>query len=98
MSWLFAVEALVVLHEFCAFLSIVGLPRADFIGNNGVNVYSVSSLGGGAMSSSFVVLVLFDPKGLVELGACIWAVGSSLTPFAVLFLSLFCPFFKCPGC
>jgi hypothetical protein len=79
------------------FFGIVGLPRVDFIGDNGVDVHSVSFLGSGAASSSFVALVLFYSKGLVESSARIWAVGSSLAPLAMLFLSLLYPPFECPG-
>jgi hypothetical protein len=98
MSRFFAVETLIVSHEFCAFLGVMSLSGADFVGNDCVDVHGVSSLGGGAASSSsFMSLVLFYSKGLVEACARIWSVGSSFLPFAVLFLGLFSPFFEGSG-
>jgi hypothetical protein len=99
MPCLFAVETLVVSHKFCAFLSVVSLSGADFIGDNCVDIHGVSSLGGSAASSSsFMALVLFYSKGLVKAGARIWPVGSSFLPFAMLFLGFFGPFVEGPGC
>jgi hypothetical protein len=95
--WLFAIETLIVFHEFCTFLGIVSLPRANFICNDGVYVHGISSLGSSVVSSFFMALVLFYPKGLVESSTCIWMVGSSLAPLAMLFLSFLCLFFECPG-
>jgi cytosine/uracil/thiamine/allantoin permease len=94
MSWFLTVETLIVLHEFCTFFSVMGLPRADFICNNGVNIHGISSLGSGVVPSFGI---LFYSKGLVKLSTCIWAVGSSLVPLAMLFLGFLCPSFKCPG-
>jgi hypothetical protein len=72
----------------------MSLSRADFIYDNGANIHGISPLSGGAASSSFVALVLFYSKGLVESSVCIWVVGSSLAPFAMLFLSFLCPPFE----
>jgi hypothetical protein len=93
----FAIETLIVSHEFCTFLGVMGLSWADFVGDYCIDVHGVSSLGGGAASSSLVSLVLFDPKGLIEVCARIRTVGSSFLPFAMLFLGLLSPFFEGPG-
>jgi hypothetical protein len=97
MPLLLAVETLVVFHKFCAFLGVVSLSRADFIYDGGVNIHGISSLGSGAASSSFMALVLFHSEGLVKSSACIWAVGSLFSPFAMLFLGFFGPFLEGPG-
>jgi hypothetical protein len=98
MPCLFAVETLIVSHKFCAFFRVMSLSGADFVGNDCVDIHGISSLGGGAASSSsFMTLVLFYSKGLIEAGAHIWSVGSSLLPFAMLFLGFFGPFFEGPS-
>jgi hypothetical protein len=97
-SGFLAVETLIVSHEFCAFLVVVSLSWANFIDYGCVDVHGISSLvGGAASSSSFVALVLFYSKGLIEAGACIRTVRPSLLPLAMLFLGFFGPFFEGPG-
>jgi hypothetical protein len=93
-----AVETLVVSHKFCTFLGVMSLSGADFICDDCVNIHGVSSLGGGAASSSSLMALVFHSKGLVEASTRVWSVGSSFLPFAMLFLCFFGPFFEGPGC
>jgi hypothetical protein len=90
-SRFFAVETLVILPKFCHFVGGMCLPKADLI--DGVDIHGISSLSCGATPPSVTLLVvsLSHFKGLVELSTCIWAVGASFSPLAMLFLGFFYP-------